>query len=77
MILLGFTNNLWSTTVTVCPDCEISQLVQALSTVVNCDTIIIEGGTYEVENISIDKSVAIIGKNGPKFISKPRLSSTY
>ena len=70
MILLGFTNNLWSTTVTVCPDCEISQLVQALSTVVNCDTIIIEGGTYEVENISIDKSVAIIGKNGPKFISK-------
>ena len=70
LILLGFTNDLWSKTITVCPDCEITQLVQALSKAVNCDTIIIEGGTYEVENISINKSVAIIGINGPKLISK-------
>ena len=54
----------------VCPNCQISSIEKGLKTAAECDTLLINGGTYEVENIVIQKSIMLKGENGATLISK-------
>ena len=55
---------------TVCPDCEIRSIVQAIALSNDCDTIYINGGRYAEGVIEIDKPLALIGINNPVIDGK-------
>lgn len=52
-------------TITVCKDCNISTLKNAIAKAKDNDTILVEQGTYKEFNIVINKPLTIIGKNYP------------
>lgn len=56
--------------VEVCASCEINNIETGLDTIDACDTLLINGGQYQVENIVIKKSMTLIGKNNPTLVSK-------
>ena len=54
----------------VCSDCKITSIILAYDYANDGDTIIIEKGTYELENWNIEKKITVIGKDRPHLISK-------
>ncbi len=59
-----------SSVIEMCQSCVITTLEDAIQKVNKCDTILIDGGEYHIENVFIDKSLTIIGSNQATLISK-------
>lgn len=56
--------------IVVCQNCPMKSIEDAYAAIKDCDTIVIKGGQYHVENIIIKKQIAIIGENNAELISK-------
>tara|TARA_R110002050_G_scaffold57866_5_gene130193 strand:+ start:21725 stop:22969 length:1245 start_codon:yes stop_codon:yes gene_type:complete len=54
-----------SQTISVCKDCSITSLKEAISIAKEFDTIIVKKGTYKEHSILVNKPLTIIGKNYP------------
>lgn len=53
----------------VCSDCQFKSLKEAYAAAIACDTIVVRGGVYDIENFVIDKAIAIHGIDYPRFVS--------
>ncbi len=56
--------------VEVCPSCPVHSIEAGLEKVEDCDTLLIRGGEYSVENIIVRKSITLLGVDQPVLISK-------
>ena len=71
ILLLIFVNNLASARIIeVCPNCPIETIESAYEQAIDGDEIKIKGGTYEIENLKINKRISMTGVNNPHIISK-------
>ncbi|MDO4230302.1 MAG: nitrous oxide reductase family maturation protein NosD [Capnocytophaga sp.] len=61
--LLGI--SAYAQTIKVCPSCEVKTIQQAVERAKDHDTILIEKGTYKVNDLVIKKPLTFIGKNKP------------
>ncbi|ATA90123.1 nitrous oxide reductase family maturation protein NosD [Capnocytophaga stomatis] len=62
-LLIGFFVK--ANTITVCQNCQVKTLKQAVEMAQPNDTILVEKGTYKVHDLTIDKPLVILGKNRP------------
>ncbi len=58
---------------TVCNSCILKTLSRAIKEAQNFDTLIVQGGLYQEDNIIIDKPLIIIGQNYPIFDGKSKV----
>jgi len=64
LFLLSFQN--FANTITVCKECKVSTIKEAIEHAVHGDTILIKKGTYKEHGTTIlDKSITIIGEGNP------------
>ena len=54
----------WSGIITVCANCNVKGLSQAIDLSKPNDTIFVKAGTYQVVNLAIEKSITILGEKG-------------
>jgi len=59
-----FTQDLYAMTRTVCPECQYKTVSHALDSARHRDTIIILGGNHQMQDVTISKSITIIGRDG-------------
>ncbi len=64
-VLAFFVNNLYAKTIRIGKQQTIKTIQQALIVAVNGDTVLVEQGHYHEKNISINKSIFLIGINHP------------
>ncbi len=69
-IFICFIHSLEGATYEVCKTCENKSISGAYDQVQDGDTILINGGTYEIENWVIEKRITILGQSNPHLISK-------
>ncbi len=70
LFLLTMCHLSYASTIKVCSSCSVNSVEVALDKAQPYDTILIQAGKYELENIHIRKPLTIIGQNQPELISK-------
>ncbi len=63
-------STLMGKTIEICPTCPIQKIETGLKQSKDCDTLLLRGGHYEVENLAIRKSITLLGVKNPTIISK-------
>ncbi len=69
-LLTSWNANVFGKIIRICPDCPINTIEGGIEAVAKTDTLIIDGGTYRVDNLVIEKPISLIGKNGATLVSK-------
>ena len=62
-LFFGFSQR--PTTISVCADCEVKSISEAIKMASDFDTLLIKNGTYKEFNILIDKPLTLLGENYP------------
>lgn len=77
LILLFLSNNIHAKTITVCANCEVKTIKEAVTLAEDGDTVIVKAGLYQETNININKAITLQGEGTPIIDASNKKESIF